>query len=164
MGLSGAVILGDTDEWRERQLVDRQLAMAKQLDRALKAEDPYLSLVFVNEKADAPGLHPGRWHIKRENPETMDVYLPIIADNGAYVEPSMDIIDKLRSNDLWREDVARAVRKAQVDKREAGERARLEADLEKRDEFAGRVKAMSNPSINYGGKGWKARLGDEKRG
>lgn len=163
MNLNGAVLLGNQDEEREAQIVDRELWRARQLARALKTLDPYLELVFANAKADAPGLVPERWHIRRRNPETIDTYWPLIGDNGEYVEPSMDVIDQLRKRDMWREDTNQEIRRHKAEKKARLEAEALAMRLEKREEFGMRVKAMSNPSIRMGGKGWRASLGDIKR-
>lgn len=161
--MNGAVIFEDRDAVRDR-MVDEHIGRAHALDRELKAIDPLLSLVWIKEGADEPGLMPARWHVKRSNPGTLDTYMPITGPGGQYREPDSAVADQLRARDLWRDDVQRALRKHKVDKAEALKRAELEARAAKKEEFATRVKAIQSPAINYDGdRKWKASLGDVKR-
>ena len=114
---------------RERW-ADTQIAFAKAFTAQLKQLDERLELVFINEQAKAPGLLPGRWHVRRRNPELgFDSYIPIAGPNGEYVEPHSGVIEELRQRDLWRENVSTKL----IRERMARE-ARAEADKALRDE------------------------------
>lgn len=159
MNLSGGVLLGDAEREQMEVMV---LPDNNPIVRELKAMDPYLSVVMVSDRADAPGLHPGCWHVKRTNPGTINTYLPIVGPNGEYRMPDSAIVDQLRARDLWREDSAKAIRRFE-DQKQADKLAdQLELRAEKRDEFLGRVKALRNPGIRYGGS-WRAHLLDHKQ-
>lgn len=155
--------LTDQNTEREAQLVDRQIGLSRQLNRELRALDEHLDLVFVNDNATAPGLHPGRWHVRRQNPGTVHTFWPLIGERGEYVEPSLDIVDKLRARDMWRDDIYKVVRRHEADEKAKAEAALADVRAEKHDEMLTRVKALSSPSIRYGGSGWTAKLKDEKR-
>lgn len=83
-------LLGDRHDW------------LKHFDRELRALDPYLSLVKASESATEPGLKPGYWHVKRDNPSEMDSYYPLEGAEGEFVEPGSEHLELMRKNDLQR--------------------------------------------------------------
>lgn len=91
------------------EAVERQVGVARWLDRELKARDPYLALVFV--KPDIPewdlpvGAVAGRWHVERKNPGFVSTYLPIQGPSGEFREPTADVFEMLDRADLHKEDV-----------------------------------------------------------
>lgn len=126
----------------ERSL-HRGIALSKQLDRELKSLDPYLDCVYIGDRApEYPGLVPGRWHVRRRNPDAMDWYLPITGQNGEYVEPGMWLVEEMKKRDLWNagtiKDFMHRQRRA-VELRKEKDKA-LEAE-QRRDDMAATYRA-----------------------
>lgn len=130
-------------------MIDATLDAVPYWNRLLQQIDPRLSLVWAHEQARAPGLRPGRWHVRRRNdPPAPDSYMPIVLPDGGYRPMASDILDELRSRDLWRGDVADRIMRERFD-REAREAEKREAaDREETvDELAGRIKAKLSPGV-----------------
>ena len=123
------------DAEREKQTTE-VIGRGMRFNLRLKEIDPYLELVFVHDDADAPGLVPGRWHVCRHNPDTMDTYMPITTASGGYREPAEDILEALRRRDLWNGSAAESIRREKLEKEEAVERARRLDQEQKMDHFA----------------------------
>lgn len=136
------------------QQVDGQIGRAVALDAQLKELDPRLSLVWVGDRADDPDLVPGRWHVKMTNEQGANMFIPIVTEDGGYLEPNAGVVDRLRERDLqnhsvWDDYVSRAKRR-----REAREQADKEFMASQKDEFAGRVKALGSPGVPIGDDAW----------
>jgi hypothetical protein len=132
--------------------VDEQLELARYWNRLLKEIDEQLSLVWVHEESPPyPGIQPGRWHIKRRVPGSVDIYIPITGPSGEYMEPHSGILEELQRRDLWGREGLHAIRKQQA--RQALERERnRERQLEEiNQEFRERVAAYTRPSILFSG-------------
>jgi hypothetical protein len=79
------------------------IAEGARLERELKTIDERLEIGFVEERSpEYPGVVPGRWHVIRHNPDAPTSFMPIIGAEGEYVDPSFQIIEKLKENDLWK--------------------------------------------------------------
>lgn len=68
----------------------------------LRQLDPFLELVKAAENATEPGLRPGFWHVKRNNPADIPTYYPIEDANGNFIDPHMGVLDELRKMDTSR--------------------------------------------------------------
>jgi hypothetical protein len=130
----------ELDREKERQ-VDAQMEAARLWNEELRRIDSHLSLVWVNESATEPDLHPGRWHIKRQNPETLDSYWPLVGDRGEYREPGEWMLRELQAQDLWNPRVHRDKEEARRRLREARRRAKAREAEQRRDEMALSVRA-----------------------
>lgn len=101
------------------------VAHGRRLTEELRRLDHRLDCVYVGERApEVHGIRPGRWHIRRRNdPPTPHSYLPIETPDGHYKEPSFQIIEELKRNDLWSKEGMARLTEGQQRKREAQERA-----------------------------------------
>ena len=100
-----------------------------QINTELKKLDPYLELVWIGPRAargPIPGIEPGRWHIRRTPPGTIDSYWPSMGPDREYVEPTLQIIEDMKRADLWREGALQELRDRQVRK---AEQAKKDAEL-----------------------------------
>lgn len=150
--------------YRRELQVEEQIETAKRFNVLLKQIDWRLSLVWVSESADAPGLVPGRWHVRRKNDGAPDSYMPILAEGGGYREPDSSILYELQRRDLWKKDGMRRLEElgdAELKKREKHLAERRE---EYRDELEGRLKAYLNPGVSMS-EGWtyRAKAGKDRR-
>lgn len=121
------------------EAVERAVGTARYLDRALKAKDPNLGLVFIKpdiEEWDLPvGAVAGRWHLQYKAPEFISTYIPIVGPNGSYRDPASDILDMADRGDLRKPEIFRQVIEAGERKRAAkAKAAELEAE-QRRDEL-----------------------------
>lgn len=134
---------------RRERMIDATLDAVPYWNRLLRQIDDRLSLVWVHEDARAPGLVPARWHIRRRNdPPAPDSYMPIMLPDGGYRPMASDILDELRSRDLWRDDVARQRMEARFEEEARQAEKREQADREETvDELAGRIKAKLSPGV-----------------
>lgn len=124
----------------------------RHFDRELKAMDPHLSLVKASEQATEPGLIPGYWHIKRDNPRTMATYIPLRGDKGEFVEPGSEHLDFLRRNDLQRPGAFKELMERVEATQKAREREQEVKAQQRREEMAERIEAMERPSVSMNGK------------
>lgn len=109
--------------------VERQVGTARYLDKALKAKDPNLGLVFIKPDIaewDLPvGAVPGRWHIQIKSPQFVTTYEPIVGPNNSFREPASDILDMvdrmdLRKPNVYRDLLSRSERQ-RIDRRRAAD-------------------------------------------
>lgn len=151
--------------YRRDMQVDEMVDRARGFNRLLRQIDDRLSLVWANEQADAPGLVPGRWHVRRRNGAGVpDTYMAILGEGGSYREPDSSILRELQKRDLWTRDGMRDLERrgdAEVRAREAAaERTRAE----RREEFRDRYKALDSPGVSFNvGEGFSVRAGKRKR-
>lgn len=139
----------------ERQLeeLNKRHDWLRYFDRELRALDPHLSLVRARENATEPGLVPGFWHIKRDNPTTLPTFYPLRDEKGGFAEPSYSHLEMMRRNDLQKPGAFEDF----VKRQEAGVRAEekkreLQAE-ERREEMAERIAHLNNPSVSMT-EGW----------
>lgn len=140
----------------ERQL-GKSIAWVEAYNRRLRAIDPRLELIRAKDSATAPGLIPGFWHIKRENPGAPNSYIPITDEHGNFAEPGERHIEYLKSRDLWDQRVLREHERAQAARERAATRDRELAREARRDEFARNIKALASPSVFMGAKTARAK-------
>lgn len=87
-----------------------------QINRELRELDPYLELVWIGPRASLkiPGIVPGRWHVRRSPPGLLDSYWPVMGPNKEYAEPTMKLIEDMKSADLWRKGALQELRNRQI--------------------------------------------------
>lgn len=116
-------------------------------DQQLQEMDPLLSLVRADERSSHPDLVPGYWHIQRRNPIGLHTYIAITGPDGEFAEPHSGIIEQLRKDDLQR-DGAWDEFEARLDREEESYRRKvLDQRAAMKDEFLGRYKSKTTPSI-----------------
>jgi len=129
-------------------LLRERVSWLTYFESELKAIDGQLSLVKAVENATEPGLTPGYWHVKRDNPAMVPTYLPIQGPLGEFVEPHSGILEDLRRMDLQRsgalEEIARAQNRKAADERKRRENAKLE----RVEALAGHMKAIDSPGVS----------------
>ena len=103
-------------QYEMEAMVDREVGMARALDRALKEKDHRLSVVLAKEKAPAHyGIKPGYWHVVRDNePPAAPTYWPIQDRSGAPAEPGYWVLEELDRRDTWNRDILPKFRKTTV--------------------------------------------------
>jgi hypothetical protein len=112
-------------------------------DRELKNLDSRLSLVKASERAEPP-LVAGYWHVKRENEQAVDSYMPIAGADGEFVEPHSGVLRDLEASDLQRPGVLEALTERQ--QRSVRDRSDL------KQEFAERIEQASKTSVSMSSK------------
>ena len=139
----------------ERQLekLNERHGWLKHFDAELRRIDPYLSLVKASENADRPGLIPGMWHVKRDNPTAMPTFIPLRTPDGKYAEPSMYHLEMVKKLDMQRPGALEEFVKRQEQAVAEAERQRANAADERREEMAERIEAIERPSVSMSG-GW----------
>ncbi len=137
---SQLVALGERHQW------------LKFFDRELRELDEGLSLVKASDSATEPGLKPGYWHIRRENPGDMASYFPLEGDEGEFVEPSSEHLGMMRRMDLQNprafRDFVKRYERLEADRER---RRQLEAE-ERQTEFAERLESHERAHVSMAGK------------
>ena len=161
---SSGLLLPDhaAQNYRRELQVEAQLEHAKGFNKLLRQIDRRLSLVWVNENADAPGLVPGRWHVRRENDGAPDSYMAILGEGGSYREPDSSILRELQKRDLWRAGGMRDLERRGDAALVARQKRAAEAREEKKTEFKERYKALDSPGVLFSDVRWSARAGKVK--
>lgn len=125
------------------RFIEERLEVARYWDRELQRLDPRLSLVWVNENATSPGLVPGRWHIRRENEQTADSFIPVVGPEDEYRDMGSDVLERLKAADRWNDAVERErKRRAERAKRRAAHDRELRAE-QRRDVMAETIRVAS---------------------
>jgi hypothetical protein len=121
-------------------MVDNHIKAGREVDKALKELDRHLSVVFFGDNAEPyPGIVPGRWHIRRQNPETLDSYFPLQTPEGEYREPTMGDVERLKGADLWTADGMKRMRQQEENRRRAQEREQQRHAEDRQAEIASRI-------------------------
>lgn len=133
--LPESVVAAELNAARER-FADEQIAHAQYWNRELEKLDRYLSLVFISDQADEPGLVPGRWHIRRKPPVGLAWYWPILREeDGGYREMNSRDLEALRSSDLQNSMVIRDRRQFDEKVERAQRRAKAREREQRMDQF-----------------------------
>lgn len=109
---------------------DRQ---AKDLEKELRKLDPRFRVIFIDPEAGnnkpearAPGVIPGRWHLKLIT-SSINHYFPIAGPDREYRDPELAIVDEMKKRDLWRRG---ALEKIRHDEEKEAERLRRQEETE----------------------------------
>lgn len=131
------------------EIADRHLEIARELTKALKAEDRNLEIVWVSDRAPVEyGWIPGRWHVRRVNEGAPDSYMPITGPKGEYVEPHFGVLDQLRQRDLWKKDGVGSVDKLYERIEEEKRRKADQQHEEATEHLAERVDSAKRTSVS----------------
>lgn len=104
-------------------------------DKELQKIDPALTLIQAHENAQVPGLTPGYYHIIRDVEGAPPAILPLVGDDGEFVEPTSRILDLLRAGDLQN---PRAI----ADRRRKDEQAARAREKQRQADHEERVEEM----------------------
>lgn len=138
----------DRDLEGQLEQLDKRHQWLKFFDRELRAMDPYLSLVKASDTATEPGLIPGYWHIKRDNPNDMATYYPLRGQDGEFVEPGSEHLEMMRRNDLTKPDnFKRLVREGEAHLKRIEDQKREVSD-QRREEFAERLESKERAHVS----------------
>jgi hypothetical protein len=133
---------------QKEHLINQQVEGVPYWNRLLKDIDPNLSLVLVGDGIPPqPDMVAGAWHVRRRNQGTPDTYIPILDGNGRPRPMASDVIDKVRSMDLWDNRVHRDLWKRIEEQDRAAELKVQRAQEEAADEMRVNLKAVLEPSI-----------------
>lgn len=142
--------LRDATERHKREVLEaaRRDATLDYWDRELKKIDPALTIIKAVDDARVPGLKAGYYHIVREVENGPPSILPIVGENGEFVEPTSRILDLLRAGDL-QNPRAMAERRRRDDAAErAREKARQDGHEERVEEMLDRWKSMTQTRVS----------------
>lgn len=104
-------------------------------DKELQKIDSKLTLVKAHEDAQVPGLRPGFWHVVRDCSPGPPSILPVVGDDGEFVEPTSRLLDMLRAGDLQNP-------RAMADRRRRDEAKAKAAERQKQNDHEDRVSEM----------------------
>lgn len=154
---------------RRDRLVEETLEAIPYWNRLLRDLDERLSLVWVNDRLTrvearriAPEMVPGRWHVRRRNDGAKDSYMPVTTPDGGYRPMGNDILDELRSKDLWRGDVAARYHGARYREERQTEADRQRRRDERVDGMATAIKAVDSPGVLFSDVSWRSRSAGRK--
>lgn len=124
---------------------------ARECTAALQHIDPRLFMVKAHDKID-PGtpLMPGYYHILRRN-ENAPMSVFVVHHDGAYVEPTSRIFDRLAEGDLHDPRVFREMRDLDRKAHEQGERDHARDHADRRQELRERVNAATRTQVSLDG-------------
>lgn len=138
----------DRDLDSQLEQLGKRHAWLKYFDRELQAMDPYLSLVKASDTATEPGLTPGYWHVRRDNPNDMATYYPLRGEKGEFVEPGSEHLEMMRRNDLTKPDnFKRLVREGEAHLKRIEDQQR-EVSEQRREEFAQRLESKERAHVS----------------
>lgn len=130
----------------------------KEFNGWLKAIDPWCRLAFAPDRAEGPGIQPGRWHVMRQTPGCVPTFLTISTNGlgvpGGFREPDSGVLESLRRADTWHRNLLaeQQIHAAAKDRAEANHKQA------RKEELALNIKAKTNPGIRFGGS-WTAKAG-----
>jgi hypothetical protein len=131
------------------QCFDFRTPVCAQWNPELALLDPYLKLAKAHPNVVNPAVKPGFYHLIRICPDVPWWVQPLANPvDGSFVEPSSQMLDMLRSNDLQnaRVVVDREVRLAQA--RMEKDRERERDRLERQEEAIERWNAVSRAQVS----------------
>lgn len=142
------------------QMVDTH----KTLDRfnaELRDIDPYLQMVRAKEDAKpVPGIRPGYYSILRHNPGAPMSVMLVEGEHGEFVEPTAQVFETLKRNDMWGGNTPKEVRRRQERLEQAKQRQQAREREERVEEFRDRIKAIESPGVSMASAGpWRFRAG-----
>lgn len=137
----------------------------KDFDRQLRELDEHAELVQASEYADAPGIVPGFWHVRRTDPDTgWQAYIALKGPHGEFSEPHSGHLEMLRENDLQAPGgFERLMRRVEAEERER-DRHNMWTRDEFKQEFAERYLNKERPSVSFSDVGGWRNKAHARRG
>jgi hypothetical protein len=139
-------------------------SVTKEWTQEVKQLDPYLEVVWAPPTAkEVGGVKPERYCLIRHNPTGPPTVEPLEID-GQYADLGSWVFDRIRSMDLWHDEVVRERKDRERKAEEAKERRQAREREERDEELRDRVSALS-PAVSMTSAGpWSYRAGARKRG
>ena len=123
--------------------------IAAEWNQELRKIDPLLRIAKAKERAHAPGVVPGYYHLVRINPGAPLWVQPLHDQNGQYVEPSSAMLNWLRGADLQNPVAVRDRQKLDKAAEKAAERTAALEHEQRVDTMMDRWKAASQVRIPF---------------
>lgn len=138
---------------------------SKALEKELRQLDPCLRVIYVDPEAGrlppserAPGVVPGRWHIKRIS-HPRNLYFSLTGPNWEYREPELAVVEEMKARDLWRRGALEEIRRDEEDE----ERRRIRQALLEGEQREDEVALAYRAAKRVAGEGGEHRRFDRKR-
>lgn len=124
--------------------------------------DARLRLVWVGRvDGEEVGVVPYRWHIVRKADDAPDTFWAVttegLGSSGGFREMGSDVLETLRSGDLWNESVVYDRRAAERRLQASKERALVTRKEARVGDLALNIKALDNPGVSLAAKGATAK-------
>jgi hypothetical protein len=126
--------------------------VVKDFEPRLKAIDPRMRVVFVDQPDDDGALRVGFWHLLRRNEDGSYAWFEISTPDGKYMEPNDQVLDALRRADGWaprnRGDAFRRGQEARlraIERKREAEREELRERVKEQADFDFRVQVPVTP-------------------
>lgn len=132
-------------------MFELQYGILDKWNRELKKIDPLLRLGRAKEKAHAPGVEPGFYHLIRINPGAPIWVQPLHDGQGNFVEPTSRMLDLLRASDLQNTAAVRAREAEDAAQVRAVEKAKEDGHEERVDTMMEHWRASSQVRIPFRG-------------
>lgn len=131
--------------------------MAQRLEKELKSMDERLEVVFVDPESAkldpserGMGVVPGRWHVVRRNPDTVDSWFPIMGPASEYRDPELKVAEDMKKADLWRPGALKELRDHQAKQIAEKEKKKELEKEQRRDEMAVAARAAKRMNGDAG--------------
>lgn len=154
------IILPATAKYNiERERMAERHHMLTDFERQLKELDEHSDLVKIHENAEAPGLVPGFWHVRRTDPVTRwQAYIALKGPNGEFSEPHSGHLNMMRDADLQAAGGFERLMKRVADEEDKAARLSAWTRAERQQEFMERYLNKSRPSVSFADVGgWRNR-------
>lgn len=126
----------------------RREVMCDYWDRELQKIDPKLTLIKAHDNATVPGLRPGYWHIVRDCFPGPPSILPLVGDEGEYVEPTSKMLEVLKAGDLQNERAMEARRRQDEESARRRLRDKERGHEERVEEMVDRFKSLTQTRVS----------------
>lgn len=142
---------------RQRNVTDVMLStyrdhICETWDRELQKMDPLLIMRRAHNRpalaAVARGLHPGLYHIIRQNPDAPLSLFPVQGPDGEFAEPSEDVLERLRRMDAHSDRAEKLRVQLQRQARVHEQRAKELAHEERVDRVHDELQAMTRTQVS----------------
>lgn len=117
-------------------------------DRELQKLDPKLFMIKAADDAQVPGVKPGYYHVIRDCSPAPPAILPIVGDEGEFVEPTSRLLDVLRAGDLQNERAMEARRKQDEESARRRLRDKQRGHEERVEEMMDRWRSVNQTSVS----------------
>lgn len=128
----------------------------------LKKVDPYLRLAQAREKAHAPGVKPGYYHLWRDNPGAPPWVEPLTGPQGDFVEPNSAMLNVLRASDLQNARVVADMRRRELEAERAAEKAKQAQHEERVEDAVGRIQSLTQTRVSMNDQPWSQNVAGKR--
>lgn len=131
-------------------------------NRELKQIDPLLRLVQAREKAHAPGVRPGYYHLWRDNPGAPPWVQPLTGPHGDFVEPNSAMLGVLRASDLQNARAVADRRRLEMEAEREADRLKKAGHDERVEGAVELVKSLTETRVSMTDQGWSQNVAGRK--